>query len=130
MNIQVAVPTRVLLDTACIKIVAESENGSFCLLPRHVDYLATLVPSLIAYTTPGGEEMFVAVDEGLLIKQGANVYVSTRQAICGGDLGELREVVQDEFLMLDERQRACHAAIASLEANFVRRFLELEDHIV
>ena len=72
-----------------------------------------------------GREQFVAVDEGVLVKRGAEVLLSTRQAIRGGDLEQLRRVVHDEFATLDDRERAANAAVAKLEASFLRAYLEL-----
>lgn len=128
MKLKVLVPTEVLVNGEVTKIVAEADNGHFCLLPRHIDFLAALVPGILSYTDLTGQERVVAVDEGLLVKQDQEVLVSTRQAILGSDLGQLRETVKEEFETLDERQRVCHSAIASLEANFLRRFLELGEH--
>ena len=128
MRLKLLAPTEVLVDEDVTKIIAEADNGHFCLLPRHIDFLASLVPGILSYTDPTGQEQFVAIDEGLLVKQDQEVLVSTRQAIPGSDLGQLRETVKDEFETLDERQRVCHSAIASLEANFLRRFLELGEH--
>lgn len=126
MRLRISVPTHVMHDEEVTKVIAEAENGSFCLLPRHADFLAALVPGLLSFTRSSGDEIFLAVDEGLLVKQGDTVMVSTRQAIEGGELSELRQRVQEEFLILDERQRAYRSATASLEANFLRGFLELE----
>ena len=128
MKLKVLVPTEVLVAEEVTKILAEADNGHFCLLPRHIDFLASLVPGILSYTDPAGQERFVAIGEGLLVKQDQEVLVSTRQAILGGDLGQLRQTVKDEFETLDERQRVCQSAIASLEANFLRRFLELGEH--
>ncbi len=128
MNLKVLVPTEVLVNEKVTKIVAEADNGHLCLLPKHIDFLAALVPGILSYTDSTGREWLVAIDEGLLVKQDQEVLVSTRQAIPGGDLGQLRQTVKEEFETLDERQRVCHSAIASLEANFLRRFLELGEH--
>lgn len=127
MILKLLIPTRVLMDEPVSRIVVEAENGQYCLLPRHIDFLAAIVPGILTYVTTSGGERFVAVDEGLLVKQGKQVWVSTRQAVLGGDLGHLRDVVRREFENLDERQRICHSAIAALEANFLRRFLQLEE---
>ena len=43
-------------------------------------------------------EVYVAVDEGVLIKTGQDVLVSVRNAIVGTDLSQLREAVKEEFL--------------------------------
>ena len=46
MRIRILTPTEVALEEAASKVVAESLDGSFCLLPRHLDYAAALVPPL------------------------------------------------------------------------------------
>ena len=130
MRLKLLTPTHVVVDQTVIKVVAESEHGSFCLLPQHVDFLAALVPSLLAFTDENGIEQFVAVDEGVLVKRGAEVLVSTDQAICSTDLEQLRDAVRKEFQALDDRERAAHAAAAKLEASFLRGYLELAEERV
>ena len=127
MRLRLSDPTHVLIDQDVLKINAESEDGCFCLLPRHADFVSSLVPGLLSFTRHDAEEVFLAVDEGLLVKQGDCVFVSTRQAIQGGELHELRQRLHEEFKTLDEQQRAYQSAAASLEANFLHRFLDLEE---
>ena len=126
MNLKVLLPSEVLMDEEVIKVVAEAENGSFCLLPRHVEFLAALVPGLLAYVTPQGVEQFLAVDEGILVKCGPKVLVSTRNAVRGPELGSLEQTVEKRFRALEEREKTARSAFAKLEANFIRRFMELE----
>ena len=129
MRLKVLLPTEVLLDEEVVKVTAEAENGSFCLLPRHIDFVAALVPGILSYLkNPGGQEEVLAVDEGILVKCGPEVLVSTRNAVCGPDLGKLRETVEKRFLALDERERLARSALAHLEATFIRRFLRLGGH--
>ena len=80
MRLKLLIPTRVVVDEEVAKVVADGEHGSFCLLPEHVDFLAALVPGLLAFEDEAGQERFVAVDEGVLVKRGDEVLVSTRQA--------------------------------------------------
>jgi F-type H+-transporting ATPase subunit epsilon len=128
MRLKVLLPSEVLLDAAVTKVNAEAENGAFCLLPRHIDFVAALVPGLLSFETEDGREEFVAVDEGILVKCGAQVLVSTRQAVRGPDLGSLRQAIDEQFRMVDEQEKKARAAAARLEADLVRRFLELETH--
>lgn len=128
MNLKVLLPNEVLLDADVVKIIAEAQNGHFCLLPRHVDFVAALVPGLLSYEDADGQERFLAIDEGLLVKCGPEVLVSTRMAAEGGDLGELRTVVEEQFEVLDERERLARSAAARLDAGLVRRFMEFEKH--
>ena len=126
MQLKVLLPTRVLVDEQVTKVTAEAEDGSFCLLPRHVDFVAALVPGLLSFETPGGSEEFLAADEGMLVKCGPEVLVSTRRAVRGADLGALQRTVEQQFRVLDEREKAARTVAAKLEANLVRRFMELK----
>jgi len=125
MRLRVLLPTKVLLDEPVRKVVAEAENGSFGLLPRHVDFVAPLVPGLLSFEAEDGAERFLAVDQGILVKNGSEVSVSTRRAVCGGDLGQLRETIEHEFLSLEDREKLTRSALARLESDIVRRFMEL-----
>jgi F-type H+-transporting ATPase subunit epsilon len=128
MRLKVLLPSEVLLDAAVTKVIAEADNGSFCLLPRHIDFVAALVPGLLSFESEDGREEFLAVDEGILVKCGDQVLVSTRQAVRGPDLGSLRQMIEAQFRAVDEQERKTRAAAARLEADLVRRFLELETH--
>jgi F-type H+-transporting ATPase subunit epsilon len=125
MRLKVLLPTRVLLDEEVQKVVAEAANGSFGMLPRHIDFIAPLAPGLLSFVAANGEERFVAVDEGMLVKHGTEVLVSTRQAVRGSDLGTLRDTIDQEFRQLQDRERLTRTALARLESQIVRRFMEL-----
>lgn len=127
MRLKLLIPARIVVDTDVVRVVAQGEHGSFCLLPQHVDFLAELRPGLLQYEDEAGQEHFAAVDEGILIKRDQEVLVATVQATRGGDLGELRHLVRDEFEQRDERDRAARAAVAKLEAGFLRDYLELTE---
>lgn len=128
MILKVLLPDEEYLNTAATKIIAEAENGFFCLLPRHVDFVAALVPGLLSYDDPDGTEHFLSIDEGALVKCGQEVLVCTRNAFAGAELGELQQVVREQFEVLDERERASRSAAAQLESGMVRRFMEFERH--
>lgn len=129
MRLTVLLPTEILVDEEVAKVVAEAQNGSFCLLPRHIDFVAALVPGLLSFVkTADGAEEFLAADEGLLVKCGPQVLVSTRQAVRGGELGFLRETVEKTFKVLTDQEKRTRTALANLEANFIRRFLKLEEY--
>ena len=119
-------PTEILIDEEVAKVTAEAENGSFCLLPLHIDFVAALVPGLLSYESNVGAEEFLAVDEGILVKCGADVLVSTRNAVRGPDLGTLKKTIEEQFLTLNDKQKMMRSAIARLESDLVRRFMELK----
>lgn len=125
MKLTVILPTGVLVDQEVTKVTAEAENGSFCLLPRHIDFLAALVPGLLAFENEAGDEEFLAIDEGVLVKCGAEVMVSTRNAVRGAPLGQLREAVEKQFRVLDEREQQARTVLIKLEADLVGRFIRM-----
>jgi F-type H+-transporting ATPase subunit epsilon len=86
------------------KVVAEAENGFFCLMSQHVDFTAALVPGIFSYSTDSGEDAYLAVDIGTLVKKGSDILVSTRNAFRSPELGHLKEVVVAQFREIDERR--------------------------
>ena len=129
MKLKVLLPTEIMVDEEVTKVTAEAGNGSFCLLPRHIDFVAALAPGLLSFVkADDGSEEFLAVDEGVLVKCGPEVLVSTPKAVRGPELGSLRETVDRTFKVLTDQERKARSALANLEANFIRRFLKLEEH--
>jgi F-type H+-transporting ATPase subunit epsilon len=125
MLLAVETPVEKVLDREVSRIVAEGLEGFFGLRPRHIDCVAALVPGLLYYQSVDGSEGYLAVDHGVLVKQGGKVMVSVRNAVCGGELKELLDVVENRFKVLDEQERVVRSAVARLEADFLRRFMEL-----
>src|ERR1017187_6663658 len=87
MNLKVLLPFQIFAEkTGVLRIVAETRTGSFGLLPHRLDCAAALGPGILTYETESDGEVFVAVDEGVLVKSGLDVLVSVRRAIGGADL--------------------------------------------
>jgi F-type H+-transporting ATPase subunit epsilon len=128
MNLKILLPSEVFAETAGVsRIVAETRAGSLGLLPHRLDCVAALTPGILIYETAAGGETFVAVDEGVLVKTGADVFVSVRRAIAGTDLRHLQEAVRREFLTLDEREQSVRAVTAKLETGLLLRMAALQD---
>jgi len=126
MLLKILLPAEILLELEVKKIVAEAENGSFCLMPNHTDFVATLAPGLFTYDKAEGGKELLAMDVGTLVKKGSNVLVSTRNAVRAPDLGKLKQVVVEQYDILDEREKMVRSASAKLEASLIRRFVELK----
>jgi F-type H+-transporting ATPase subunit epsilon len=123
MNLKVLLPFQIFADkTGVSRIVAETHEGSFGLLPHRLDCVAALEPGILTYETEADGEVFLAVDEGVLVKTGPDVLVSVRRALEGKDLGQLRDLVKQEFLTLDEHEQSVRTVMAKLESGFLRRF--------
>ena len=127
MQLKILLPSEIFADQAdVLSIVAETGAGSLGLLPHRLDCVAELVPGILTYETKEGKTVYLAVDEGVLVKAGANVLVSVRQAIGGTDLAGLRDAVKREFLTLNEQEKSVRAAVTKMESGFIGRFAELQ----
>ena len=127
MNLKVLLPFQIFADKRGVsRIVAETREGSFGLLPHRLDCVAALAPGILIYETEADGDVCVAVDEGVLVKTGQDVLVSVRRAIGGTDLGQLRTAVEKEFLTLDEREKSVRLVTAKLETGFLRRFARFQ----
>jgi F-type H+-transporting ATPase subunit epsilon len=127
MHLKVLLPFQVFADTPGVsRIVAETREGSFGLLPHRLDCVAAIAPGILTYETAADGEVFVAVDEGVLVKTGAEVLVSVRRAVGGTDLGRLRDAVTREFLTLNEREQGLRVVMTKLEAGFLRRLASFQ----
>jgi F-type H+-transporting ATPase subunit epsilon len=123
MKLKILLPFKVFAEKVdVLRIVAESRNGSFGLLPQRLDCVAALAPGILIYETATEGEVCLAVDEGVLVKTGSDVLISVRNAIGGKDLGELHKAVEQEFLNLDEQERSVRSVLAKLEGGFITRF--------
>jgi F-type H+-transporting ATPase subunit epsilon len=123
MTLKVLLPFQIFAEKTCVsRIVAETREGSFGLLPHRLDCVAALAPGILTYETETDGEVFVAVDEGVLVKTGPDVLVSVRRAVSGTDLSQLHDIVKQEFLTLDEHEQSVRQVTAKLETGFLRRF--------
>lgn len=123
MHLKILLPFGVFADKAKVsRIVAETRSGSFGLLDRRLDCVAALEPGILTYETDADGEVFVAVDEGVLVKTGATVLISVRQALGGTDLDQLRDAVEKDFLTETEEEQSARSVMAKLESGFLRRF--------
>lgn len=124
MGLRVLLPSRVLLNAEVTKVSAEGSAGCFTLLPHHVDLVTSLAPGILAYERLDAPEDFLAVDGGILVKQGPRVVVTVRRGVRGDSLQSLQETVRQRFLDLDEEERQARAVLSRLEASVLRGLLE------
>ena len=122
MHLKILLPFQIFAEEpGVLRIVAETPEGSFGLLPHRLDCVAALTPGILIYETESGGEVIVAIDEGVLVKTGLEVLVSVRRAMGGADLGEMRKSVETEFLVLNEHEQDVRSVMAQLEVGFLRR---------
>jgi F-type H+-transporting ATPase subunit epsilon len=108
------------------RIVAQTPQGSFGLLPQRLDCAAVLAPGILIYETEPDGVCYVAVDQGVLVKAGVDVLVSVRKAIGEMDLARLHEAVMREFLDVNEQEKKVRTALATMESELIRRLMDIQ----
>jgi F-type H+-transporting ATPase subunit epsilon len=125
MRLEILLPSRIFADVdGVLRIVAETRAGSLGILPHRLDCVAALAPGILTYATRAAGTIYLAVDQGVIVKSGAQVRISVRRAIGGASLGELHAAVKREFLTLDETERDARAAMGKMEAGLMGSFAQ------
>lgn len=126
MQLEILLPFGIFASKSGVsRIVAETADGSFGLLPQRLDCVAALVPGILVCESDADGETWLAIDEGVLVKAGTQVSVSVRRALTGTDPARLRQAVEREFLVRDEQEQNVRQVMARLEAGFLRRYARL-----
>jgi F-type H+-transporting ATPase subunit epsilon len=121
LTLKISLPFKIYAELKNVsRITAESNEGSFGILPHRLDCIAALVPGVLLYETEAGKINYLAVDEGILVKTGTDVFVSVRNAIGGVSLGKLQESVEKQFKNLDKQEKDVRFSIEKLEGGFIR----------
>lgn len=127
MNIKILLPFQIFADKKnVLRIVAETDEGLFGILPNRLDCVAALSPSILTYETQAEGEVYVAIDEGVLVKAGQDVLILVRRALVGDDLSQLRQAVEQEFLELNEQEKSLRLVMQKLETGFLHRFARFQ----
>lgn len=124
MMLKLMIPERVLVEAEAKKVTARADNGHFCLLPRHVDFVSVLVPGILTYEDPDGGKNYFAVGEGTLVKCGDEVMVSTRHATRGDDIKELKEIARQYGQALASSQNQARKVAEDWQAEFSSMYLK------
>jgi F-type H+-transporting ATPase subunit epsilon len=123
MTLKILLPFKVFLETNKVSsVVIETSEGSYGFLPQRLDCVAALVPGILTYETESGKTEYVAVDAGIMVKAGTNVFISVRNALGGADLGKLGEMLKNEFKTKVENEKKESSLIVKFESEFIYSF--------
>lgn len=127
MKLYMGTPLGSILNCEINKIIVECLDGYHTLLPKHIDFVSAIKPGIVIYTDNKNEEKYAACHQGIIVKKGAAVTITTRHAILGNTLDELKTVILQEFKRDDEKRKELNSAMARLELGLLRGFKQLND---
>lgn len=127
MRLKVLVPHKVFFNAEVDNVSAEGMEGSFSLRPNHIDYVSALTAGILTYKIDN-EDRYMAHDEGVLVKNGDQVMISTYKAIKDRPLGELQKAIEKEIKELSDQEKKARSSLAMLEGSIIRKYTE-QTHI-
>ncbi len=125
LQLKVMEPERILVKATVNKVIAEGVDGSFCIKPRHIDFVSALRSGILIYHTDDREH-YIAVDEGVLVKCGETVMISVLNGVEGTDLSKLEHAIRKQFHKTDAINKATDIALKGMEADLLLHFMEME----
>lgn len=125
MRVRIIIPNRTIMDEEADKLTIPGKEGAFQILPKHIDMAGSLSPGILT-VFQGSEETYIAVSQGVLVKEGSTVSISCLQAMRGTSLETLNRTVSESFRRLDEEERRLRDILVKLEADTLMRFMDID----
>ena len=95
LNLRVYTPEKLFLEKEIVKITLNGKEGSFSILPKHVDYISSFNDCIMCYTDIFKRVNFLATNQGIITKVGRNVEISTFHVVVGNSLAELKDNINE-----------------------------------
>lgn len=129
MRLTIMLPYKTLLDRSVEKLTVPTVDGGFQILVKHIDGTWQLKAGVLVVTTSIEKDhnLYFAISEGFLNKEGGRLYISCFQAIEGESLETLAKTVQENLASLDEKERKVKQALTRLESDTVKRFIDFRE---
>jgi F-type H+-transporting ATPase subunit epsilon len=128
MKLNIVLPYKIFTQRDdIISITAETDSGSFGLLPHRLDCVAALTPGIFIYKDAAGEENWVAVDIGIFVKCEMIVTISVRNAFTDPDPKRLQSIIKNEFLEINEYDKKVRSIMTKLESSFLQSMMNLKN---
>ncbi|PIS01150.1 MAG: F0F1 ATP synthase subunit epsilon [Chlamydiae bacterium CG10_big_fil_rev_8_21_14_0_10_35_9] len=125
MLLKVITPTNIITKEKVGKVIGEDPDGSFGILPKHIDFVTKIVPSILVYTDDQGEG-YIGVDEGILVKQQDVIQISVQTALESRNLGQLHNEMEVHFKNQEEEEEQTALETTKLELGIVKSFYDLK----
>jgi len=86
MLLKVFSPYEIVFEKEIEKVNFEGVDGFFTFLPKHIDFVSVLAPSIVTYFEKNNKKSYLACDSGFVLKEGGNVLLSVHNVIEGNNV--------------------------------------------
>ncbi|MHB1391148.1 MAG: hypothetical protein ACYCXF_07965 [Thermoleophilia bacterium] len=127
MQLKVLKPSRVVMEKEVVRMLFATEDGYYCLLPRHVDFITVLVPGVLVFEDTAGLPGYVRLQDGMLVKCGREVLASTSDAVMVSGVDQDAGAQQGSDTAARDREHQARAVVAGLQTRFSRDWLRTSE---
>ena len=104
---------------------AEDKSGSFGILPRHIEFLTVLEPS-IAIAVIEDKEHYYAFNGGVLSFKNNALTITAKEFVQSDNISKLLEMIKHTFKEQEEKERLFKDSIENLQKAFIKKLIEME----
>ena len=126
LQLEILVPDGVVVRTPVATLQAADVSGRFGLLPNHQRFITLLTPCLLLYRDLAEREHYAAADGGVLLMDGQQVSVVTREAVVADRLEEVAEAAATMLRARRAEEQTARAEFAELQFALLRELRKVE----
>lgn len=126
MHLKVFSPVGTALDLPIRKVDYEGVDGYRTFMPKHIDFVDALKPSVISYETEDNKTHYIACNKGVIVKKGLDVSISTKLAILDDSLEKLQKTIEIDFKEMEQERKEVNTTMARLEIGLVKGLQSLK----
>jgi len=104
---------------------AEDRSGSFGILPRHIEFLTILEPS-IAIAAIEDREHYYAFNSGVLSFKNNALTITAKEFVQSDNISKLLEMIKHTFKEQEEKERLFRDSIENLQKAFIKKLIDME----
>ncbi|MBD3375194.1 hypothetical protein GF406_09175 [candidate division KSB1 bacterium] len=124
MKLLISTPEKVYLSKEVSSVIVDTAMGSMGFLERHIDFVTAIKPGILTLRNNDGREEYVALFEGILIKQANTIDISTRHALQSDNLPQLEESLERYYKETEQKEKKAKSSLAMLEGSIIKQFQE------
>ena len=133
MQLKVITPSEIVTSCSIQKIMIEGIDGFRTLLPKHIDFITALKSGIMTYVTEDNQTIYLACNQGLFVKCGDQVSISTPWAVTSQNLSHLKQRIKQAFQEMEQERKEVGVSMARLEIGLTKGLMQLrqeESHVI
>jgi F-type H+-transporting ATPase subunit epsilon len=103
----------------------KDQSGFFGVMKGHTDFLTVLERAVCYYTDENSQEVFLALDGGVLSVKGGSVTITTRNAFESSDADKLSQIIENTMLRRDSSEASLLSMLKGIERSFLEKTLNV-----